>query len=80
MPRAMGVAQRLAWHVVPWPTDYVTPGSNGRLVHRMSLGRSLPTIDAALHEWIGLIAYRLSGKSSALFPGPRPEPSPAPPR
>ena len=70
MPRAMGVAQRLAWHVVPWPTDYVTPGSNGQLVHRMSLGRNLPTIDAALHEWVGLMVYRLTDRTSTLFPAP----------
>ena len=70
MPRAMAVAQRLAWPVVPWPTDYVTPGSNGWLVHKMSLGRNLPTIDAALHEWVGLMVYRLTDRTSTLFPAP----------
>jgi uncharacterized SAM-binding protein YcdF (DUF218 family) len=70
MPRAMGVAQRLAWPVQPWPTDYLTPGGNGPLVHRMSLGRNLPTIDEALHEWVGLLVYRLTERTSTLFPGP----------
>jgi uncharacterized SAM-binding protein YcdF (DUF218 family) len=71
MPRAMAVAQRLAWPVVPWPTDYATPGRNGWLpVHKLSLGRNLPTIDAALHEWVGLMVYRLTDRTSALFPAP----------
>jgi hypothetical protein len=26
--------------------------------------------DAAAKEWIGLIAYRLIGRTDALFPGP----------
>jgi hypothetical protein len=26
--------------------------------------------DAAAKEWIGLVAYRLMGKTDALFPGP----------
>jgi uncharacterized SAM-binding protein YcdF (DUF218 family) len=71
MPRAMAVAQRLAWPVVPWPTDYATPSRNGWLpVHKLSLGRNLPTIDAALHEWVGLMVYRLTDRTSALFPAP----------
>jgi hypothetical protein len=28
-------------------------------------------LDAAANEWIGLIAYRLMGKTDALFPGRR---------
>jgi hypothetical protein len=27
-------------------------------------------LDIAAKEWIGLIAYRLMGKTDALFPGP----------
>jgi hypothetical protein len=33
---------------------------------RLSAG--LDRTDVAIHEWIGLIAYRLTGRSSALFP------------
>ena len=31
---------------------------------------ALVDLDAAAKEWIGLIAYRLMGKTDALFPGP----------
>jgi hypothetical protein len=30
----------------------------------------LGDLDLATKEWIGLIAYRLMGKTDALFPGP----------
>jgi hypothetical protein len=26
--------------------------------------------DAAIHEWVGLITYRLTGRSSEWLPGP----------
>ena len=29
-------------------------------------------IDTAAHEWLGLIAYRLTGKIDELFPSPKP--------
>jgi hypothetical protein len=35
------------------------------------LGR-LARTDNALHEWIGLIAYRVTGKTPELLPGPLP--------
>jgi hypothetical protein len=33
----------------------------------------LDHMDTALREWIGLAAYRISGKTDALFPGPAAE-------
>ena len=33
----------------------------------------LQRTDLAVHEWIGLLAYRLTGKTSQLLPGPDPE-------
>jgi uncharacterized SAM-binding protein YcdF (DUF218 family) len=70
MPRAMGVAQRLDWQIAPWPTDFLTPGGNGPATSRRSLGRNILTIDAAAHEWLGLLVYRIAGKTVALFPAP----------
>jgi hypothetical protein len=31
---------------------------------------ALSYLDFAAKEWIGLIAYRLMGRTDALFPGP----------
>jgi hypothetical protein len=35
-----------------------------------SLGAELARLDDAAHEWLGLIAYRLTGRTDALFPAP----------
>jgi hypothetical protein len=35
-----------------------------------SLGDGLRRTDTAVREWVGLLAYRLAGKTAELFPGP----------
>jgi uncharacterized SAM-binding protein YcdF (DUF218 family) len=80
MPRAVGAFREAGFPVEAYPVDYQTNGWQDLRNVFGSLSGGLGQLDGALHEWIGLIAYRLSGKSSALFPGPQPEPSPAPPR
>jgi uncharacterized SAM-binding protein YcdF (DUF218 family) len=67
MPRAMGSFRAAGWSPMPWPTDYRTRGPEDRLP-RPSLGLSL--VDLAAKEWVGLVAYRLTGRTDALFPGP----------
>jgi uncharacterized SAM-binding protein YcdF (DUF218 family) len=74
LPRAMAVAQRLGWKLIPWPTDYLTAPNAPLLDLRNGLnvtGR-LALSDAACHEWLGLIAYQASGMSGA---GPPPLPA-----
>ena len=70
MPRAMGCFRRAGWSgVVAYPVDYTTtPGL--QLIVRWNVVGGLRTINRALHSWIGLIAYRLMGRTDALFPGP----------
>ncbi|WP_428375576.1 YdcF family protein [Lichenicoccus sp.] len=73
MPRAVGVFRRAGWSVLPWPVGYL---SRDRIAAwPQSLGGKLATLDWAVHEWIGLVAYRLEGHSSALFPAPVPGPA-----
>jgi uncharacterized SAM-binding protein YcdF (DUF218 family) len=76
MPRAIGAFREAGFPVEAYPVDYKTNGWQdlGSLVGSLSAG--LRQTDTALHEWIGLIAYRLTGKSSALLPAPRLAPSP----
>jgi uncharacterized SAM-binding protein YcdF (DUF218 family) len=71
MPRAIAVFRKVGFAVEPWPVDYRTagPGDAWRLFDAPSEG--LKRFEAALREWIGLVAYRLTGRSDELFPGPR---------
>ena len=70
MPRAMGIFRRVGWPMIPYPVDYRTSGgwSDWRPSHEASGG--LARLDAAVHEWIGLVAYRLTDRTDALFPAP----------
>lgn len=72
MPRSMGCFRAVGWDVLPWPADYRTsgPADLTRFVSQPSVG--LQRVDVATKEWIGLVAYRLSGRTDALFPAPAP--------
>jgi uncharacterized SAM-binding protein YcdF (DUF218 family) len=67
MPRAYGSFVRVGWKVLPYPVDYMTTGS-----YRLRLGFSpsagLTNLEFAIHEWLGMIAYRVLGYTDALFP------------
>ena len=69
MARAVGCFRVAGFQVEPYPVEFSTvrsrpfagfaPGSD-----------ALASLDMAAKEWIGLIAYRVMGKTDALFPGP----------
>jgi len=69
MPRAMGAFRKAGWHPLPYPVDYRTFGTAG-LNPRFDLRVALNDLETALHEWVGLLAYRLLGRSDDVFPGP----------
>ena len=58
MPRAIGAFRQVGLEVEPWPICDLCGYKTG-LLHQ------------ALHEWVALFIYRLLGKTSSLFPGPR---------
>lgn len=71
MPRSVGLFRQAGFPVVPTPVDYATRGTWYDFVrpsNETSLG--LRRTDRAVREYIGLVAYYLSGKTDALFPGP----------
>ena len=70
MPRAVGVFRRAGWEVVPYPVDYMSQRAD-RLHVDFQFVSGLVLVGKALHEWIGLAAYRAAGWSGELFPGPR---------
>jgi len=69
MPRAIGCFRRVGFAVEAYPVDWHTlPHWRFTLSH--SIGGGLAQADAAAHEWEGLVAYWLTGRTSALFPAP----------
>ena len=70
LPRAVGCFRRVGFDVVPYPVDFRTRGEEDtfRPFNRASEG--LRRVDLAMREWTGLFVYWLTGRLSALFPGP----------
>lgn len=69
MPRSVGIFRKAGFPVTPAPVDFRAPtGPRLPLVREWSAGLSL--FDMAVHEWFGLIAYRVRGRTDALLPAP----------
>ena len=58
MPRAMLIARRLSWHLMPWPSDYITAPSVP-IISTSGLARNLDLLNVGLHEWLGIAALSL---------------------
>ncbi len=71
MPRAVGAFRAAGWsgRLLPWPVDYRTRADHAMPV-RFWLARGVAELDLAVREWIGLVAYHLTGRSDRLFPRP----------
>jgi uncharacterized SAM-binding protein YcdF (DUF218 family) len=69
MPRAVGLFREAGFAVEPYPVDWrVGEGTDVFALSQAAGG--LVRTDTAVREWIGLLAYRLAGRTDALFPGP----------
>ncbi len=71
MPRAMGVFEKAGFQPIAYPVAFRTSGHwQDDLRLSFEPTRNLRIFEIAVHEWIGLAAYWLSGRSDHLFPGP----------
>ncbi|MBN8995196.1 MAG: YdcF family protein [Rhizobiales bacterium] len=70
MARAMACFRAVGFSVIPYPVDYRTRGAADLRRPVDSIADGLQALDLAAHEWIGLVTYRLSGQTRALFPSP----------
>lgn len=70
MPRSVGIFRRAGIEVTPWATDYRSPGPQiigfdfANPVHNLNVST------VAIREWIGLLVYHLTGRTTELLPGP----------
>jgi uncharacterized SAM-binding protein YcdF (DUF218 family) len=71
MPRSIGLFRKAGFTIEAYPVDWRV-GRNWSTILAFSpiandgLGRA----DLGLREWMGLVAYRLTGRTDALLPGP----------
>ena len=70
MPRAVGVFRAAGFPVEAFPVDYRTRGAIDLLRPFSTLGDGLRRTDTAMREWVGLLIYRMVGRTDALFPAP----------
>lgn len=68
MPRALGCFRGVGWRVTPYPVDYKTTGRFWTR-NEIQLGPQILLANLAVKEWIGLVVYRLMGRTDALVPG-----------
>ena len=62
MPRTVGTFRKAGFSVKPWPVKRTDINAAGAYA-------------VAKHEWLGLVAYWLLGRTDTLFPGPRSDPA-----
>jgi len=70
MPRAMGLFRKAGFAAIADPVDYRTVDGRGDWRLNVNLPHGLVLFDLAMHEWIGLVAYRFSHRIDDFFPGP----------
>jgi uncharacterized SAM-binding protein YcdF (DUF218 family) len=68
MPRSIGVFCQEQWIVQPYPVDHYSQKGNLFRVN-FSFSANLSVLKIAVREWVGLIAYRVNGRSDRLLPG-----------
>lgn len=70
MPRSMALFRKAGFDVVAWPADYKTLGTERPGLTRDNQLDSLRNASIGIREWVGLIAYWLTGRIDSPFPAP----------
>jgi uncharacterized SAM-binding protein YcdF (DUF218 family) len=70
MPRAIAAFRAAGFQVEAYPVNWRTRGRRDAAELFASFPEGLTMTDYAVHEWFGLIAYWLTGRTSELFPAP----------
>jgi uncharacterized SAM-binding protein YcdF (DUF218 family) len=69
MPRAFGAYKNAGWNIIPYPVDFKTSGKLDFDIDSFSFS-GVERVSLGVREWLGLLAYWLSGKTEDLFPSP----------
>ena len=67
MPRSVGVFCVAGWPVIPYPVDYKT-SKEGLFDINFSFANHLNDLDVGIKEWLGLVVYRITGRTNKIIP------------
>jgi uncharacterized SAM-binding protein YcdF (DUF218 family) len=70
MARSVGIFRKIGFDVEPYPVDWRAGGRDDLWKFFIHFPEGLSRIDTASREWMGIVAYWLTGKTSEFFPGP----------
>lgn len=70
MPRSIGIFRKVGFAVEACPVDWRLAGQSELTDFPHVSEQGLQHTNLAVREWLGLIAYRLTGRTDELFPGP----------
>lgn len=69
MPRSVGAFRQAGFPVEAYPVAWRTDVKY-RYLPSLTIGTNLARLDSAMNEYVGLLAYWLTGQGSALWPAP----------
>lgn len=75
MPRSIGCFRAVGFEVEAWPVDYRSAGQFEWLKFHKRFPDGLQRLDFVVKEYVGLFAYRLTGRIGSLWPGQDPSAS-----
>ena len=70
MPRSIGLFRKAGFNVEAYPVDWRVGERADLLTFSTIALDGLGRTDVAMREWMGLVAYRATGKIDELLPGP----------
>ena len=70
MPRSVACFRAGGWpDILPHPADYASVAGGWNL-GSVQIAANLELLDAAAHEWLGLLFYRVTDRTGELLPAP----------
>lgn len=70
MPRSIGTFRKVGFDVTAYPVDFRTAGADDLTRVYDNTPQGLRRLDDVAREWVGLLAYWLTGRSASLYPAP----------
>jgi uncharacterized SAM-binding protein YcdF (DUF218 family) len=70
MPRSMGLFRKAGFPVEAYPVDWKIGTTEDLFKYYTTANDGLQLVDTGVREWLGLIAYRMTGGTDALLPAP----------